>query len=714
MIWQSMPLMTVIDVVIIGAVLVALWIFVQARQHLRARKALFGFSAIVIGLALIGVFFAVDLFVMWSLPWFVSGTRATAFIEELRLNYAWVVMGIAVSGITLGFALTSRHLLSAIGALTESELRFKAFAAAASEGVLIHEDGVVREANEAAARIMRLDPASMVGGNALRFVSDDARTEIMRRVRSGVETPYESTLFRDDGSSFLAEFTARSVRYQGRQARVLIFRDISGRVEVERQLRESEEKFAKAFRSSPAAIVISRLSDGRFTEVNESFCRITGYGRDEVIGRTGPELDVWRSPAEREQFIECLRKEGRVHGVPVQFLTKGGKTIDAELSAELIELSGEPHMLVVGVDVTERNATADALRESESRFRSLSQAAFEGIAITEEGHILEANQRLAEMLRCEVHELVGRSALDFVAPESREEVLERIEARYDQPYEHLAQRKDGSVFPVEVRGAPMQYQQRAVRVVAIRDITLRKQADDALRRSREQLEVLSKRLIDAQEIERSRLSRELHDEVGQALTAVKLNLQMMDRLTKSRIVKERVADSITIVDSAVDEVRNMALDLRPSVLDDLGLEPALRWYTKRQAERSGVAVHFSAGLSADRPSPEVETACFRVAQEAITNAMRHARAQRLTIELRQRDNEIELSVQDDGVGFDTASVREQPTEEQHLGLISMRERAALLGGHFHIESTPGQGTLVRVHFPMRFSDAARDTAAHDQ
>lgn len=214
------------------------------------------------------------------------------------------------------------------------------------------------------------------------------------------------------------------------------------------------------------------------------------------------------------------------------------------------------------------------------------------------------------------------------------------------------------------------------------------------------LQTTSNRLLQAQETERRSIARELHDEIGQTLTAVKINLQAVrhasDRSAQASILDE----SITVIERALQQVRNLSLDLRPSLLDDLGLVPALRWYMHRQAERAGFSVTVVAdSLEAHLP-PHLEIVCFRIVQEALTNVARHARAQHVFVELRQRDTQLELVVRDDGVGFDVPSVRERAARGASLGLQGMEERVTLVGGQVEIESVLTHGTEIRARFPL--------------
>jgi PAS domain S-box-containing protein len=204
---------------------------------------------------------------------------------------------------------------------------------------------------------------------------------------------------------------------------------------------------------------------------------------------------------------------------------------------------------------------------------------------------------------------------------------------------------------------------------------------------REELQTLSRKLIEAQEAERRAVARELHDDFGQVLTAIKLNLMRKER---------DEAESIALVDGAIARVRDLAHHLRPPMLDDLGLSASLRWYVDREARRAGLEVHLDIESVEARLPPTVETTCFRVTQEALTNVIRHAQATRIDVLLRLAPDGLRLEVRDDGHGFDVRAAR-LPGGGQ--GLLGMRERVALAGGELEIDSAPGRGTVVRARFP---------------
>ncbi len=240
-----------------------------------------------------------------------------------------------------------------------------------------------------------------------------------------------------------------------------------------------------------------------------------------------------------------------------------------------------------------------------------------------------------------------------------------------------------------------------------RDITERKRTDEALRhrteeleKTRQRLDALARRLLHAQEAERRHLARELHDELGQVLTAVRLHLLAIRQDADARRRADALGSAVEAVDGALQWVRNLSVSLRPAVLDDLGLLPALRWFVDRQAGAAGLEAKVSGHLPEGRIPADVQVIGFRVAQEAITNAVRHAKAAHLAVEVRLRDATLELAVRDDGVGFSVADAMDRALSGQSLGLLGMQERVALVQGTVTVESQPAGGTTVRAYLPV--------------
>ena len=273
-------------------------------------------------------------------------------------------------------------------------------------------------------------------------------------------------------------------------------------------------------------------------------------------------------------------------------------------------------------------------------------------------------------------------------------------------------KKDGEPVDIDGVGHLVSWRGRPARLVFISDITERQRTQQALERlnrelehSHERLRALSRRLLEVQEEERGRLARDLHDDIGQAITALKIQLESLPR--PGAALRTRIDECVETTRHTLERVRQLSLSLRPPQLDDLGLAAALRSHLDRQARVAGLASHFDSLEAPQEIAPETETACFRVAQEAINNVLRHARARNLWLRLFMAGGRLALSVRDDGRGFDVESIRRRDGVAASLGLAGMEERTALVGGSFELRSTPGQGTVMLATFPLPPADDQR-------
>ena len=223
------------------------------------------------------------------------------------------------------------------------------------------------------------------------------------------------------------------------------------------------------------------------------------------------------------------------------------------------------------------------------------------------------------------------------------------------------------------------------------------------RRREDELRDYASLITRVQEEERKRLARELHDEIGQVLTAVKINLQSVLSSNQTSVSLPQIEESIVIIDDALGRIRELSLELRPALLDDLGLSSALRWYVDRYAQRTGIVVEVLNGFEVNRSllTHEVETACFRIAQEALTNVARHAHAGRVSIQLERSSEELRLTIADNGIGFDAEEMLKSAAAVNALGLRGMKERALAVSGRIAIQSAANLGTQVRATFPLK-------------
>lgn len=358
------------------------------------------------------------------------------------------------------------------------------------------------------------------------------------------------------------------------------------------------------------------------------------------------------------------------------------------------------------MDIAKRLETERALRESEERFRQLAENINEVFWIadsenTEIIYVSPAYTRVWGHTRESLYQS-PQSWMEAIHPDDKEQVIATLQHRgsglLDSTYRLV--RPDGSIRWIRDRGFPVRNENGAVvRYAGIaEDITETKQTEKQFEYFAELLQGLSHRLFEIQEEERRHLARELHDEIGQQLTVAKLNLKLIASEVPPASVN-RLNDSIRILDHLLQQVRQLSLDLRPPLLDELGLMPALRWLADQQGQRSGLRITFKANVERLDVDATIRIACFRVAQEAITNAIRHASAKMINLELRHEAERMWLSVRDDGVGFDPVATQQQAARGASFGLVSMKERVLLAGGELDVKSSPGGGTEIRAWFP---------------
>ena len=351
--------------------------------------------------------------------------------------------------------------------------------------------------------------------------------------------------------------------------------------------------------------------------------------------------------------------------------------------------------------IAERHRAEVALRESEERYRELFENARDAVYVHDlEGTYIRVNRATEELSGYKREEIVGRNFADFVAAEHvrfvRKSFYARLAEQGETAFEVDVIAKDGRRVPVEVRSRAIYENGVMVGVQGTaRDITERKLAQDAL-------QMFSRQLIEAQEDERRRIARELHDQIGQILTAIKMNLYSVQDVLQTTETSSYLKDNIEAVDEALRLVRDLSIDLRPPVLDDFGLVSALYWYVDRYTKRTGLEVDVVIELpdQNQRFSRDLETACFRIAQEALTNIVRHAQATHVVLQLVKDGNVLLLSIRDDGVGFDLESLRKRAPRAATLGLISMQERAHAAGGNIEIESSISNGTEIRFSLSL--------------
>ena len=496
--------------------------------------------------------------------------------------------------------------------------------------------------------------------------------------------PVERVGHRGDGSRVHVEV---SLARRGTSTTVSL-RDVTERHRREAALREAGQRFQRVFEDGPVGMAL--VDDNfRLVEVNEAFCRLTGYGAEELRNRTFADIT---HPDDVDTDLRLARRlfAGEVPGYSLdkRYVCKNGEIVWIALTVSVIRDERGRPLRGMGLvqDITERRralAAAQIALEGLARQRDrILEFAGEGIYhVDERGRITFANPAAAQMLGWTPEELIGKPA---------EELLDHTRA--DDV--HYLSRRDGTCFPVQFRSNP---DGATGQVVVFSDESERMRMERELDAARERAD---RERLQAAECERARWARELHDETLQGLAGLHVQLFSAARATSVEDMGARIAEAQRQIEDEMEKLRGLISELRPAALDDLGLAASVRDLAERIRAAYGLEVETVVDLPAPDGGPrrrasDVETAAYRIVQESLSNAARHAGASRVVVELSRRNGVLEVRVRDNGAGFDPGSAG------SGFGLRGMRERVDLLDGTIEIASGAGQGTQVAAALPLR-------------
>ena len=367
-----------------------------------------------------------------------------------------------------------------------------------------------------------------------------------------------------------------------------------------------------------------------------------------------------------------------------------------------------PTLLVVYREVSDRRAAVAALTEAQARVAGIIESAMDAvITIDEAQRVVLFNKAAEEVFRCPREAAIGATIDEFIPERFRASHHGLVKAfgetgatsrRMGRARVVAGLRRDGEEFPIEASISQLVEAGRRYYTVILRDVSERVRAEGALRASQAEIQELALAANTAREQEKSRIARELHDELGQALTALKIDVGWLRAHLGDppADVAAKLAAMQGLLDGTVAAARRISSDLRPLMLDDLGLTAAAEWLAGNFTTRTGIPCELVVGAGdLDLPDPYATTV-FRILQECLTNVAKHASARRVEVTLERQDGEVHLSVHDDGHGFAPML----PRKPGSFGLVGLRERASLVGGEVAVESAPGAGTTVELRVPL--------------
>ena len=493
-----------------------------------------------------------------------------------------------------------------------------------------------------------------------------------------------------------------------------IARDITDQKKVEAATRQAHERLQEQAAVLELAPVLVRDMESRIVLWTKGAERLYGFSKAEALGRVSHELFQTQFAEGKAYVDEMLRSLGQWEGELVHRKSNGERLVVASQQTVYRDSTGRPlHILEVNADITQRKSAEQGLRESQARFASIIDSAMDAIISIDEAQLVVLFNRAAErMFGCAAAEALGQTLDRFIPAQLRSAHRAHVHAfgatgatnrAMGKLNDLTALRADGQEFPIEASISQTQVGGAKLFTVILRDLTKRKAAEEALSRSEEQLRALTNRLQQAREEEAMRIARELHDQLGRCLTAMKMDVDGIERGLAGAAAEadlgaltEKVRRMNETLDETVYTVRRIAAELRPGVLDDLGLSAAIEWQARDFQRRSGVSCVVRAPEEDLPLSRDQATALFRIFQESLTNVARHAKATKVWVNLSKEEGAVVLEVEDDGVGISSARL----AERHSLGLLGMRERVAAFGGEIELAGMPGQGTAVVVRMPV--------------
>lgn len=485
------------------------------------------------------------------------------------------------------------------------------------------------------------------------------------------------------------------------------------RAAVEQALRESEEKYRELYESSSDAVML--LDEHTYLDCNESALRVFGVRSKAEFCRKRPaDFSPPRQPDGHDSVtlaIERIRAAMREGSNRFAWMHRraDGQLFPAEVVLSAVHVQGRLVLQAVVRDETQRRRAEDQLRANEEKLRSISEAALDAVVMMDaQGHAVHWNPAAQRMFGYAAEEVLGQNIHRLVTPA-------RLQARWERALEEFfrsgqgpavgrimelpAIRKNGQEFPIEISLAPIRLAGEWNAVAVIRDITERKQAEEAVRQEQRSL----RRLLRAHDQERKLIAYEIHDGLAQQLVAAIYQCQAAEHAIPAISDKAGTAfrELQQLLRQCLAETRRLISGVRPPVLDEMGVVSAVQALIADTQSRAAPQITFRHDVQFERLEPILENTVYRIIQEGLANACRHSHSPQVLITLTETDPHLEIRVQDYGIGFDPDQV-----DEKRFGLAGIRERARLLGGHVTLQSDPGTGTLLIVQLPKDVGDLA--------
>ena len=603
--------------------------------------------------------------------------------------------------------------------LRESQERYRALVDNAHLGIaLVNTDFEVLMSNAAQGRMLQKDHRDIIGGKC--YLEFEKRNEICphcpgrRAMESGHTQEAETEGVRADGTKVSVRIQTSPV--YGADGRVdgfvEIVEDITYRKRAENALRESEEKHRSMIELSPDVIVVVNKL-GVIVSCNSAAQTISGYSKDDLIGRHFTKLGAFSLkdiPKYVSIFARILKGLGH-EPFEIDYIRKDGSKGMVEVRVNLLE---DGNVQAIATDITERKRAEQALRESEERLKILFESAPDAIyLIDSEGRFVDGNRAAEDLIGFSKTEVIGKSLAEMgLLPtgqlsKAKANLKKAVTSKLSDPNEYTLIRKNGKHISIEVRTFPVKIGGNMLSLGIARDITEHKRAEKKLLEHQAKLKSLASQLSLTEERERYRLATDLHDQISQSLVISKIKLDQLRKSSTSDEFNKPLEDVSNCLGQIIDDTRTLTFDLSYPILYELGFEAAVaEWLTDQIQEKHGIRTEFLDDGHQKPLDDDIRVLLFRNVRELLINVVKHAQANKVRVSIRKVKDNIRVSVEDDGVGFDPVEVTSMATKRAEFGLFSIRERLEQLGGLIEIDSKRRHGSKITMTAPLKNGDEA--------
>ena len=590
-------------------------------------------------------------------------------------------------------------------ALSISELRFRTLADNAPTGIFeTNGEGETIYSNGKMIEYTGLSFDELLGTNWIKSLHPDDRNEVLKNWEQNVEKKKESSseyrLVHKNGevrwvSGKAVPLHDRNGHFSGYLGTVS---DITKEKLALLALKESEEKYRTLVEQASDGIYIAD-ADGRIVTVNSSGCRLSGYTEEEILGRSiaefVPEDELQRNPLRFDEL-----KQGKTVLSERKIRLKSGEILQIESTTKMLS---DGRILSFVRDITERTKARDEIIKEKNLSDSIINS-LPGIfyLYDEAGNFLRWNKNFEFVSGYVDTEIIKMKPLDFFEADERSLLKQKGDEVFSRGMADVEAHfltKDKSRIPYYFNGWRVMFEGKPCLIGLGIDITEKRKSEELLIKSHEDVRRLASHLTQVREDERRRIGREIHDELGQQLTAIKMDVAWIDKKTpdETSLVKNKLKNIISLLDGSNESVRRILTELSPGIVDNHGLVEGLERLNRQFEAATGIPVEFTTNEATIDLAQEIGNCIFRVYQESLTNIMRYAQADKVVTSLNIKTDTVVVSIKDDGKGFDVAAIQ----TKKSFGILGMKERVLSQNGKFELQSKMGRGTKIMVTVPYR-------------